>query len=961
MDRIVVRGARTHNLRSVDVDVPRDRFVVITGPSGSGKSSLAFNTIYAEGRRRYVESLSVYARQQLGSLGRPEVELIDGLSPAIAIEQRSLGRNPRSTVGTITELDDYLRLLLARAGVAHCPRCEKPVRAYTVSQIVDAIFALGEGARVSILAPAVRGERGAHDKLLAAWRREGFVRVRIDGALRELGDVDSLDPKQSHDIDLVVDRLVVKDGARARVLDAVEIALKQARGLVRIVPVDGVEQLLSERFACADCGIMLPEIEPQLFSFNSPKGACPTCHGLGVRTVADRDRLVPDGSKSLRAGALQSFKKGLPREVEQWAHSMGIDLDLPFDALPERAKDELFYGDGDTFIGVLALLDRAAKARTRARDDDEEDEDGNGVIDRFRFEAPCDACKGTRLRPEALCVRIGSMNMHEIMQRPVRTLARDLAEIERTMDARTLAVVDRLLVEIRARLSFLESVGLPYLTLARPVATLSSGEGQRVRLATQIGSALVGVLYVLDEPTVGLHPRDSGRLLETLRALVRRGNSVLVVEHDLDMVRAADYVVDMGPGAGERGGLVVAQGTPNEIVTQPGSVTGPYLSGARSIAVPAKRRVAQGQVWVREATLHNLKNVSVSFPVGCLTAVTGVSGSGKSSLVLGTLLPAAKAFVLRQDQREIPAKSVEGLQVFDRVVAVDGAPIGRTPRSSPATYTGIFAQLRELFASVPEARARGFKPGRFSFNVKGGRCESCQGEGVRRVEMHFLPDVMVPCEACHGTRYERETLTVKYRGFSIADVLAMSVDEASSHFEAIPKIRDALAALREVGLGYVKLGQPATTLSGGEAQRVKLAKELARRGTGRTLYVLDEPTAGLHLRDIEVLLELLSRLVDQGNTVVVIEHNMEVVKCADWVIDVGPEGGEGGGRIVACGTPEDVARSSESLTAPALAAALYRAESRVSDLAAGLPTVQKGAEKGSKKGQKANKFRLRAR
>jgi excinuclease ABC subunit A len=955
MDRIVVRGARTHNLRGVDVDIPRDRLVVVTGPSGSGKSSLAFNTIYAEGRRRYVESLSVYARQQLGSLGRPEVELIDGLSPAIAIEQRSLGRNPRSTVGTITELDDYVRLLLARAGVAHCPKCARPVRAYTVSQIVDSVLALGEGARASILAPAVRAEKGTHEKLFAAWRREGFVRVRIDGAMRELGDVDALDPKLPHTIDLVVDRVAVKEGSRARVLDAVEIALKQAQGLVRIVPVDGVEQLLSERFACAECGITLPEIEPQLFSFNSPKGACPTCHGLGVRTVADRGRLVPDGSKSLRQGALQSFKKGLPREVEQWARSMGVDMELAFDALPERAKDELFYGDGDSFIGVLALLDRAAKARSRARDEEEDDEE-SGVIDRFRSEAACDACNGTRLRPEALCVRVGGLNVHEIMDRPVRTLAREFVEIERSFDARTRAVVDRLLIEIRARLSFLESVGLPYLTLSRPAATLSSGEGQRVRLATQIGSALVGVLYVLDEPSVGLHPRDSGRLLETLRSLVRRGNSVLVVEHDLDIVRAADHVVDMGPGAGARGGLIVAQGTPAEIATQPGSITGPYLSGARTIPLPHKRRPAQSQVTVREATMHNLKRVTTSFPVGCLTAVTGVSGSGKSSLVLGTLLPAAKAFVLRDDSRVIPAKSVDGLAAFDRVVAVDAAPIGRTPRSSPATYTGVFAQLRELFAGVPDARARGFKAGRFSFNVKGGRCESCQGEGVLRVEMHFLPDVMVACEVCGGTRYERETLSVKYRGFSIADVLAMSVDEAYPHFEAVPKVRDALAALRDVGLGYVKLGQPATTLSGGEAQRVKLAKELSRRATGRTLYVLDEPTAGLHLRDIEVLVELLQRLVDQGNTVVVIEHNMDVVKCADWVIDVGPEGGESGGRIVCAGTPETVARAAGSLTAPALAACLVRPELPASEAS---PPAKRASKKSADKPAKTDKPKAR--
>jgi excinuclease ABC subunit A len=933
MDRIVVRGARTHNLRDVDVDIPRERLVVVTGPSGSGKSSLAFNTIYAEGRRRYVESLSVYARQQLGSLGRPEVELIDGLSPAIAIEQRALGRNPRSTVGTITELDDYLRLLVARAGTAHCPRCAKPIRAHTVSQIVDAVLALGEGAKASILAPVVRGEKGAHDKLLASFRREGFVRVRIDGAILELGDVDALDPRQPHAIDLVIDRVVVKEGARARVLDAVEIALEQAQGLVRIVPVQGEEQLLSERFACADCAITLPEIEPQLFSFNSPKGACPTCHGLGVRTVADRERLVPDPSKSLRAGALVSFKKTLPREIEQWARSMGVDLDAPYASLPERAKDELFYGDGDRFVGVLSLIEREAKSRARAKDDEGDDEASEGFVERFRFEAPCDVCHGKRLRPEALCVKVGGMDIHELMQRPVRQLARDFADIERQFDHRARAVVDRLLVESRAQLSFLESVGLPYLTLARPAATLSSGEGQRVRLATQIGSALVGVLYVLDEPSAGLHPRDSGRLLETLRALVNRGNSVLVVEHDLDVVRAADYVVDMGPGAGACGGTVVAQGTPSELCRAPNSVTGPYLSGARAIAVPKRRRAAQGEVVVRGATLHNLKGVTASFPVGCMVAVTGVSGSGKSSLVLGTLLPAARAFVGRAEAPWIAAQSVEGLTAFDRVVAVDAAPIGRSPRSSPATYTGIFAQLRELFAGVPEARARGFKAGRFSFNVKGGRCEACQGEGALRVEMHFLPDVMVPCEACGGSRYERETLSVKYRGFSIADVLAMSVDEAYPHFEAVVKVRDALAALREVGLGYVKLGQSATTLSGGEAQRVKLARELARRATGRTLYVLDEPTAGLHLRDVEVLVELLSKLVDQGNTVVVIEHNMDVVKCADWVIDVGPEGGEAGGSIVCAGTPETLAAHPASLTAPALAAVLMRAEGKGHDAA----------------------------
>lgn len=923
MDRIVVRGARTHNLQSVDLDIPRSKLVVVTGPSGSGKSSLAFNTIYAEGRRRYVESLSVYARQLLGPLARPEVEWIDGLSPAIAIEQRTLTRNPRSTVGTVTEIDDYLRLLFARAGVAHCPRCDRPVRAHTVSEIVDRVLALGSGARVTIMAPAVRGQRGAHDALLAAWRREGFVRVRVDGQVIDLAEEISLAPHRPHDIDLVIDRVIIKEGVRARVLDAVELALKHGGGLVRIVPVEGDEWLVSERFACADCAVTLPVIEPQLFSFNSPRGACPVCHGLGVRTLADVDRLVSDPELSLAQGALAPFKKSLPRELETYARTMGVDLHAPWKTLPERARDEILHGDGDTFPGVLALLER--KARTRARSRDEEDEgEEDTVAERFRVSAPCDVCRGTRLRPEALAVRLNGKHIAELSSRSVRQLLDEIDAIERALEARTRRVVERIVQEIRARLMFLQSVGLPYLSLDRPAATLSAGEGQRVRLATQIGSALVGVLYVLDEPSIGLHPRDSDRLLATLRGLVERGNSVLVVEHDLEIVRAADYVVDLGPGAGVHGGRVVAAGTPEEIARTPGSVTGPYLSGEKEIPVPARRRRGGSHVVVRGARLHNLRNVTVSFPVGCLVAVTGVSGSGKTSLVLGTLLPAARAALHGERAPSLQVDAVEGLSQFDRVVAVDASPIGRTPRSSPATYTGIFTALRELFATLPEARARGFKPGRFSFNVKGGRCESCQGEGVLRVEMHFLPDVLVPCEACGGKRYERETLEVRYRGYSIADVLEMTVDEAIPHFEAVPRIRDALYALRDVGLGYVHLGQAATTLSGGEAQRVKLARELARRATGRTLYILDEPTTGLHLVDTALLLELLNRLVDQGNTVVVIEHQMDVVKCADWVIDMGPEGGDGGGRVVAVGTPEEIARTEGSWTAVALAKVLGR-------------------------------------
>jgi excinuclease ABC subunit A len=918
MDSIVVRGARTHNLQSVDVEIPRGRLVVITGPSGSGKSSLAFNTIYAEGRRRYVESLSVYARQLLGPLARPEVDLIDGLSPAIAIEQRALARNPRSTVGTVTEIDDYLRLLFSRAGVAHCPNCGRPVRAHTVSEIVDTVLSLGTGARVAIMAPSVRDQRGAHANLVAAWRREGFVRARIDGEQVDLGDDVQLDPAKSHRLDLVIDRVAVKDGVRARVLDAVELALKHAGGLVRIVPTDGDEMLMSERFACTECGITLPPVEPQLFSFNSPKGACPTCHGLGVRTLADVDKMVPDPSLSLKQGALTPFKRALPREIETYARTMGVDLYAPWEQLPARARDEILHGDGDTFPGALVLLEQKARAKARSRDDEDEDDDSN-LTDRFRIEAPCDACKGLRLRPEALAITLEGKNIAQISARSIRQLSGDIAAIDKGLDDRKRTVVERIVREIRSRIQFLEAVGLPYLSLDRTASTLSGGEGQRVRLATQIGSALVGVLYVLDEPSVGLHPRDSDRLLVTLRNLVDRGNSVLVVEHDLETVRAADYVVDLGPGAGVHGGRIVARGTPEQIAAVPSSVTGPFLSGERKIRLPAKRRPARGEIAIRGARLHNLRNVSARIPVGSFVAVTGVSGSGKSSLILGTLLPAVRASLHGDPAPASPVDGVDGLHHIDRLVAVDASPIGRTPRSSPATYTGIFTALRELFAGTPDARARGFKPGRFSFNVKGGRCETCQGEGVLRVEMHFLPDVLVPCEACGGKRYERETLEIKYRGFSIADVLAMTVDEAIPQFEAVGKIRDALYALRDVGLGYLHLGQAATTLSGGEAQRVKLARELSRRATGKTLYVLDEPTTGLHLSDTELLLELLSRLVDQGNTVVVIEHQMDVVKCADWVIDLGPEGGDQGGLLVAQGTPEDIAKAAGSYTGTALA------------------------------------------
>lgn len=917
MARLVVRGARTHNLQSVNVEIPREGLVVITGPSGSGKSSLAFNTIYAEGRRRYVESLSAYARQLLGPIARPEVESIEGLSPAIAIEQRALGRNPRSTVGTVTEIDDHLRLLMARAGEPFCPSCGRSVHASTVTEMVDAVLGLGPGARVSLMAPAVRGEKGAHADRLEAWRREGFVRVRVDGKLCDLGDELVLDPRQRHDVDLVIDRVVIKDGVRARVLDAVELCLRHGHGLVRIAPTEGDEVLLSERFACAVCSITLPPIEPALFSFNAPSGACPVCHGLGVRSVADLAKLVPDTGKSIRGGALAGFKKGsLPRELERYARALGVDLDAPWGELPERARDEILYGDGDAYPGVLALLERRSRAGGR-EDEDEVEVDETDA--RWRKEASCDACQGLRLCPEALAVKLGGRNIAELSAMRVRALHVFLKGLG--FSPKVFAIVERLHQELVARLGFLDAVGLPYLSMNRPAATLSVGEGQRVRLATQIGSALVGVLYVLDEPSVGLHPRDSERLLGTIRAMADRGNAVLLVEHDLETIRAADHVVDLGPGAGLRGGRIVGEGTPEVLAKNLDSVTGPWLAGVRRIEVPASRRKPWGTLSVRGANLHNLRDVTVSIPLGCLVAVTGVSGSGKSSLVLGTLVPHLRARLSPVARREglPPIRGLDGAEQIDRMVAVDAAPLGRTPRSSPATYMGIFALLRELFATMPEAKARGFRAGRFSFNVKGGRCEICQGEGVRRVEMHFLPDVTVPCEACGGTRYEPETLSVRYRGYSIADALGMSADEAAQVFETVPKVRELLASLQDVGLGYLRLGQPATTLSGGEAQRVRLARELARRATGKTLYVLDEPTTGLHLEDIDTLISLLEKLVVQGNTVLVIEHQMDVVKRADWVIDIGPDGGDEGGEVVVAGLPEEVAAHPRSLTGRALA------------------------------------------
>jgi excinuclease ABC subunit A len=964
MSRLVVRGARQHNLKNVSCSLPRDQLVVITGPSGSGKSSLAFDTIYAEGQRRYVESLSAYARQFLEQLAKPAVESIEGLSPAIAIEQRALAKSPRSTVGTVTEVADYMRLLFARAGVPHCPTCGKPIQAQTVPQIVDALLALGEGTRATLLAPVARARRGELRLELERLRREGYVRARIDGELVDLGDELVLDGKRPHDLDVVVDRIVVKDGVRGRLSDSVELALRLGEGRMLVDRGDGEPVWLSERFACVDCGISLPPIEPRMFSFNSPHGACPRCDGIGHRTRVDPERVVPDVKRSLREGAVAAWgRRGsveLAVELDRAVKQLGVAPDVPWSKLPEAQRHAILFGRGTepapesasdegegrparprkrsraAYEGIVPRLEQALETGQLSRSDAEGDgsgdepesepeaEPGADELGRFVVTRVCEACDGRRLRPEALAVKIAGRNIADLGSMPLSALRDVLAGFAaEALAPRERAVAEPLLKAVVARLGFLIEVGLDYLTLDRSAMTLSGGEGQRIRLATQIGSALVGVLYVLDEPTVGLHARDNDRLLDALRRLVDLGNTVLVVEHDREAILRADHVVDMGPGAGVHGGTIVAEGPPSAIVRAPNSVTGPYLSGEKSVYRPGQRKRPNGRVLsIRGARAHNLRGIDVDFPVGLIVSVTGVSGSGKSSLVVDTLLPAARRRLYRASDPAGPCDDIVGLEHFDKVVSIDQAPIGRTPRSNPATYTGAFAILRELFATLPEARARGYKAGRFSFNVKGGRCEACQGDGVLRVEMHFLPDVFVDCEACAGKRYSRETLEVLYRGMSIADVLDLTVDEARAQLEAVPRLRDQLSALARVGLGYLKLGQPATTLSGGEAQRVKLARELARKATGRTLYVLDEPTTGLHFQDVELLLEALAGLRDSGNTVVVIEHNLEVIASSDWVIDIGPEGGERGGELVAAGTPEEVAASARSHTGRYLQAVL---------------------------------------
>jgi excinuclease ABC subunit A len=936
MQSLIVRGAKQHNLDNVNLELPRDRLVVITGPSGSGKSSLAFDTIYAEGQRRYVESLSAYARQFLDQLPKPDVESIEGLSPAIAIEQKALGKSPRSTVGTVTEIADYLRLLFSRVGTPHCPKSGKVLRAYTVQEIVDLILEKGDGTRLSLLAPLERAHTGDLGERIEQLRREGFVRARVNGQPVDLAEPGGFSASQAYDLDVVVDRIVVRSGSKGRITDSVELALKLGGGTLLVDLLDGSAPLvLSERLVSWEYGITLPPLEPRLFSFNSPHGACPACDGLGVVSRVDARRVVPDPKKTLREGAVVAFgRRGslkMANEVQAAVSQLGIDPDRPWDELPEPEREALLYGGSikrgrkksTEYTGIVPRLERRLDrdAPEEPADDEEYDPADDEDIGRFVVTKTCDSCAGQRLRPEALAVKVFGATIGDMCSLPIGQLKRQL---EAFQDATILTETERVVSQplIRAvvsRLGFLSDVGLDYLSLDRPAQTLSGGEGQRIRLATQIGAALVGVLYVLDEPSVGLHARDNERLLRALRNLVDKGNSVIVVEHDRDAILAADYVVDMGPAAGKLGGRIVAQGTPEELMRNPASITGPYLTGAKSLPVPRQRtRATKGMLSIKGAKAHNLQNVSVDIPLGLITAVTGVSGAGKSGLIVDTLLAAARARLYGASGWVGPFDSIDGLDKIDKVVSIDQAPIGRTPRSNPATYTGVFTHLRELFATLPDARARGYKPGRFSFNVKGGRCEACQGDGVLRVEMHFLPDVYVRCNTCSGQRYNRETLEIRYRGLSIADALELTVDDAALTFEAIPRIRQRLDALRSIGLGYLQLGQSATTLSGGEAQRVKLAAELSRKSTGSTLYVMDEPTTGLHFSDIEMLLTSLFGLRDAGNSIVVIEHNLEVVACSDWVIDMGPLGGSGGGQVVAVGTPEAVAAEPKSQTGPYL-------------------------------------------
>ncbi len=938
-DWIAVRGARVHNLKNIYVDLPRDRLVVITGLSGSGKSSLAFDTIYAEGQRRYVESLSSYARQFLEQMEKPDVDMIDGLSPAIAIEQKTTGSNPRSTVGTVTEIYDYLRLLFANIGVPHCHLCGRAIASQSLERIIDMVMLSPNDERVNVLAPIVRGRKGEFKKELASLRTRGFTKVRVDGQLRSLDEDIKLDRRRNHTIDVVVDRLVLKPGIERRLTESVEIALNLADDIVVINTLDGGDRLFSRRLACTYCGVSMPEMTPRAFSFNSPHGACPDCQGLGAVYDFDPTRLVPDDTLSLHDGAIAPWAKGdrkLVREaLASLSRTFGIDLAVPFRRLSKKLRDIVFFG-----AGGAGRRGDADASRKRTKDRKEKDPFGTGFeglvpnlrrryeegtwleqenLEPYRALRPCPTCAGERLKSQSRAVRVKGRTISEYVNLPVSEAVALFDTLE--LSDRESLIASRILREIRDRLHFLNDVGVGYLTLGRSAATLSGGEGQRIRLATQIGSNLTGVLYVLDEPSIGLHQRDNRALLSTLARLRDLGNTVVVVEHDEETIRTADYVIDLGLGAGEHGGHVIFQGTPADLVKDGnGSLTGAYLRGERTIQTPRSRRSsARGQVLIKGARGNNLKDIDVAIPLGVLTTVTGVSGSGKSTLINDILYKALARVFYRAADEPGPHSAIEGIDLLDKVIQIDQSPIGRTPRSNPSTYTGLFTFIRELFAMLPDAKARGFRPGRFSFNVKGGRCEACQGDGVIAIEMHFLPNVYVTCEQCKGRRYNRETLEIRYRGKSIADVLDLTVDQALPLLENFPPIANKLRTLQDVGLGYIELGQSATTLSGGEAQRVKLAKELSRRGTGRTLYILDEPTTGLHFDDTHKLLDVLNKLVDQGNTVVIIEHNLDVIKSADYVIDLGPEGGEGGGRVVAQGTPEDVARSRESFTGRFLA------------------------------------------
>jgi excinuclease ABC subunit A len=946
LSKISVRGAREHNLKNVDVDMPRDKLVVITGLSGSGKSSLAFDTIYAEGQRRYVESLSAYARQFLELMEKPDVDAIDGLSPAISIEQKTTSRNPRSTVGTVTEIYDYLRLLYARIGIPYSPATGLPIESQTVSQMVDRILALKEGTRLYLLAPIIRGRKGEYRKELQDLQKRGFQRVKIDGKLYEIDAAPALNKKLKHDIEVVVDRLVVRADLGNRLADSVETALSLADGLLFAENADTGERLtFSAKFACPVSGFTIDEIEPRLFSFNNPFGACPACDGLGEKLYMDPELVAPDPRLSLREGAIAPWaatpSQYYDQTLEGLAKHYKISLDIAFKDLRKEVQNGVLFGTGVTpvkiaysdglrayttekpFEGVIPNLERRWRETDSAWIKDE--------LSRYQSAKPCEACHGDRLKPEALAVKIKKRHISEVTRMSIDEAAEWFRDLPSSLSAKHREIAARILKEINARLGFLVNVGLEYLTMARSSGTLSGGESQRIRLASQIGSGLTGVLYVLDEPSIGLHQRDNARLLETLKRLRDLGNTVIVVEHDEEAIRDADYLIDMGPGAGVHGGKVVAVGTPAEVMRKPDSLTAQYLTGARQIEVPKTRRPGhKGQkIRVRGAKANNLKNITVDIPLGTFVSVTGVSGGGKSTLVIETLY---KALARRlHGAREQPGAhdGIDGVEFIDKIVDIDQSPIGRTPRSNPATYTGAFTPIRDWFAGLPEAKARGYAPGRFSFNVKGGRCEACQGDGVIKIEMHFLPDVYVQCDACHGKRYNRETLEVKFKDKSIADVLEMTVDEGAEFFSAVPSIRDKLVTLKRVGLGYIHVGQQATTLSGGEAQRVKLAKELSRRATGKTLYILDEPTTGLHFEDVKKLLEVLHALVETGNTIVVIEHNLEVIKTADWIIDLGPEGGDKGGRIVAAGPPEVIVQAKASYTGQYLAPYLAKANQKV--------------------------------